>query len=199
MLHLLLLGLLEGTHALEHLVPVNQGAVKLWTIDTYELCLTTNRQTTGTTHTRTIDHNGIQRNLTGNIMLLGGKIREFHHDWRTDSKHLVHMLLFNEFLDTYGNDTFLTIRAVIGHDDYLVRTLANLVLQDNQVLGTTSHHRQHTVASSFQCLNDWQHRSNAQTTTSANYRTEFLYMRGISQRTYDICDVIALVQHTQFL
>ena len=57
---LLLLLTLEGSHTLEHLVPVNEGAIKLRTIDADELSLATNRESAGTTHTCTIHHNRVQ-------------------------------------------------------------------------------------------------------------------------------------------
>ena len=124
---LLLLLALEGAHALEHLVPVDQCAVELGTVDADELRLTANRQTAGTTHARTIDHDGVQRHLAGNVMLLGREVRELHHDWRTDGKHLVNVLLLEELLHADGHHALLAVAAVVGHDDDLVRTLAYLV------------------------------------------------------------------------
>ena len=61
-------------------------------------------------------------------MLLSSEVRELHHDWRSDGKHLVNMLLFDEFLDTNGYHTFLTVTTIIRHDDHLVGTLTNLIL-----------------------------------------------------------------------
>ena len=51
---------LEGTHTLEHLVPVNEGTIKLRTVDADELRLATDGQSAGTTHTSTIHHDGVQ-------------------------------------------------------------------------------------------------------------------------------------------
>ena len=74
-------------------------------------------------------------------MFLSSEVRELHHDWRTDGKHLVNMrFLLNELLDTNGHYTFLAVATIVSHDDHLVRTLANLILEDNQILRTTSHH-----------------------------------------------------------
>ena len=111
---------LECSHALEHLVPVNEGAVELWAIDTNELCLASDCQTASAAHACSVNHNGIERNLARDVMFLSGEVREFHHYWRSNSKHLVDMLLFDEFLDTNGNDAFFTIRTVISHYDDLV-------------------------------------------------------------------------------
>ena len=111
---------LEGTHALEHFVPVDQCSVELRTVDTYELRLAANGQSAGTAHTRTVDHDGVQADLAGNVMLLGGEVREFHHDGRTDGKHLVDVLLLEEFLHTHGYHAFLAVAAIVGHDNHLV-------------------------------------------------------------------------------
>ena len=56
---LFLFGTLEGSHALEHLVPVDQGTVKLRTVDADELCLATDGQSASTTHARSVDHDGV--------------------------------------------------------------------------------------------------------------------------------------------
>ena len=54
-------------------------------------------------------------------MLLCGQVREFHHDGRTNGKHLVNVrLLFDEFLYADGYYAFLAVAAVIGHDNHLV-------------------------------------------------------------------------------
>ena len=127
MLHLLELGLLEGTHALEHFVPVNKGAIKLRTVDTHKLGLAANGQSASATHASAVNHNGVQADLAGNVVLLGGEVRELHHDGRANGKHFVNVLLLDKLLNTYGDHTFLAIRAVVGHDDYLVGTLAYLI------------------------------------------------------------------------
>ena len=196
---LFLLLTLEGTHALEHLIPVDEGAIKLRTIDADELCLATNGESAGTTHTCTIHHNRIQRYFAGDIVLLGSEVRELHHDWRSDGEYLVNMLLFDELLDTNGYHTFLAIASVIRHDDYLIRALTNLILKDNQILRTTSHHTQDAVAGSLQCLDDRQHRGNTQTTTCTNDSTIILNLRGITQRTYHVGYIITCIQCAEFL
>ena len=63
---------LESSHALEHLIPVNEGSVKL--VDADELCLTANGQSACTAHSRSVHHNRVQGNLAGNIVLLSGKV-----------------------------------------------------------------------------------------------------------------------------
>ena len=107
---LFLLGTLEGSHALEHLVPVNKGSVELRTVDADKLRFASDGQAAGTTHTRSIYHDGIQRYFARDVVLLGGKIGEFHHDRRTDGEDLIDMFfLFDELLNTDSNNTLLTV------------------------------------------------------------------------------------------
>ena len=74
MLYLFLLSALEGSHALEHLIPVNESTVELWAIDADKLRLTTNCQTASTAHTCTIDHDGVQADFTRDVMFLGSEV-----------------------------------------------------------------------------------------------------------------------------
>ena len=59
-LHLLALGLLEGTHTLHHTVPVNLVAVELRSVYADELGLAANAYTAGTAHTGTVHHDGVE-------------------------------------------------------------------------------------------------------------------------------------------
>ena len=59
-LHLLALGLLEGTHTLHHTVPVNLVAVELRSVYANELGLAANAYTAGTAHTGTVHHDGVE-------------------------------------------------------------------------------------------------------------------------------------------
>ena len=197
-LHLLLLSLLERTHALEHLVPVHQRTVELRSVDAHKLRLAADGQTAGTTHARAVHHDSVQRHLAGDSVLLCRQVREFHHDGRTYGKHLVHMFLLNEFLNTYRHYSLLAIGTVVGHDDHLVRTLAYLILKYDQVLRAACHYAQHTVASLLQGLDNGQHRSHSEATAGTYHGTEFLDVRGIAQWAYHIRHVVAHVQLTQF-
>ena len=70
-LHLLALYVLEGTHALEHLIPIYESTVKLRTIYADKLGLAADGKTAGTAHTGTIYHDGIERYISREIIFLG--------------------------------------------------------------------------------------------------------------------------------
>ena len=123
-----LLFALEGIHALEHLVPVNQGTVEFRTVDADKLGLAANGQSAGTTHTCTVNHDGVQRYFARNAVLLGCQVGEFHHDGRANGKHFVHMgLLLDKLLNTNGDNAFLSIRTVVSHDNDFVGRFAYLI------------------------------------------------------------------------
>ena len=124
---------LESSHSLEHFVPIYQGPVKLGTVDADELRLSTDGQTTGSAHSCSVYHDGVERNIGGNVVFLGELAAKFHHDGWTDGEDSVDRLAVDELFDTHGHNTFLAIRAVIGHDERFVGTFAHFVFQDNQV------------------------------------------------------------------
>ena len=141
MSQLFLLLTLESSHTFEHLVPIYQGSVELRTIDTNELGLASDGETARTTHTCSINHDGVERYFARNVVLLSGEVRELHHNWRTNGEDFVYVwLLLDKLLDTNGYYAFLAVAAVVGHDDYLVTALAYLIFKDNKVLGTSCHH-----------------------------------------------------------
>ena len=197
-LHLFDFCTLEGTHALEHFVPVNLVSVELRTVDADELRLASDGQSASTAHTGTVDHDGVQRHIGRNIVFLSEQTRELHHDGRANGEDTVYVrLLLDELLNTNGHHTFFTIRTVVGHNDDFVRRLAHLILHDDQVLGAACKHGEHTVASSLQGLDDGQHRSYAHTTTGANHGAEVLDVCGITQRAYHVGNHVAFVQTAQ--
>ena len=191
---LILLGSLEGAHALEHLVPINLETVELRPVDAHELGLATDGQTTGPTHSRAIYHDGIQGYISGDIVFLGQQTTELHHDGRTDGKHLVDMFLLDKFLHTHGHYTFLSVRTVVGHDEDLVGRRPYFIFQDDEVFAPACQNGQHTVAGGFQRADDRQHGGDTHTTTGANHCAELLDMCGIAQGTHNVGDVIAFVQ-----
>ena len=110
MLHLLTLHTLEGPHSLEHLVPVDQCSVEFRSINADKLSLSANGQSACSAHSRTVHHDGVERHVCRNAVLLSEQAAELHHYRRSDGKSLVYVrLLLYEFLDTYRYDTFLAV------------------------------------------------------------------------------------------
>ena len=105
LLHLMYFDILEGTHALEHLVEVYLMAVKLGAVDTYKLGLATYGDTASTAHTRTVYHDRVERYVGGYLVFLGQQAYELHHDGRADGKALVHLLALDDALYTLGHES----------------------------------------------------------------------------------------------
>ena len=193
-LHLYLLLALECAHTLEHLVPINESSVKLRAVDADKLGLATDGETTGTAHTGTIDHDGVERHVGRDIVFLCEQAAELHHDGRTDGKYLVDVLLVDEFLDTDSHDTLFAIRTIVGHDNEFVTAFTHFVLEDYEILGTTGNYRQNTVAGSLQCADDRQHGSYSNATAGTDDCTELLDMGRITEWANHVGNVITLIE-----
>ena len=59
-LHFLTLSITECTHTLEHFIPIDKCSIKLRPINAHKLCLATNRESAGSAHSGTVNHNGVQ-------------------------------------------------------------------------------------------------------------------------------------------
>ena len=193
-LHLYLLLALECAHTLEHLVPINESSVKLRAVDADKLGLATDGETTGTAHTGTIDHDGVERHVGRDIVFLCEQAAELHHDGRTDGKYLVDVLLVDEFLDTDSHDTLFAIRTIVGHDNEFVTAVSHLIFEDDKIFGTTGYNREYTVARSLKCTDDGEHGSHADTTTGTDDSTEFLDMCRIAEWANHVGNVITLIE-----
>ena len=143
-----LLGL-KGSGATHHFVEIDLMTIEFGTIDTNELGLTAYADATGTTHACPINHDGVQRNVGGDVVFLGQQTTELHHDGRADGKHLIDVFPLDDLLYADGHHALLPIAAVIGHDDDLVARLTDIVLQNNQVFRPPCKHRYHAVAGSL--------------------------------------------------
>jgi len=138
--HLLFLHALEGAHALHHLVPVDQVTVEFRSVDTHELCLASDSESTGTTHAGAVDHDGVERHIVGDTIFMGEERGELHHHGRADCQHLVDMLALDDFLHTDGDHAFLAVAAVIGHDDHLVAVFLDVIDHDDKILRASGQH-----------------------------------------------------------
>ena len=197
-LHRFNLFLLESRHTLEHFVKVYLVTVKFRTVNAHKLCLTAYSDTTSTTHTSTVNHNRVERYICGNFILLREQADELHHDSRTDSKTLVHLLTLNNTFDTLSHQTLLAIRTVVRHNDNLITVLAHFFFKNNEFLWATSKHRNHTVASLLQSNDNGQHGRNTYTTSGTHYGAEVVNMSSLSQRTDYVQNLVTDIQLAEF-
>ena len=199
MLEFLLFDVLESTHTLEHLIPIHESTVKLRAVDADKLGFSTDGKTTSTTHSSTVHHDSVERNVSRNAVFLSHETREFHHDRRSDSECFVDMLLLTEFLNTDSHDSLFTLRAVVSHDDDLIRRLANLIFHDDEFGSTTSDDREHAVSRSLQTADDREHRRSTKSTTCADYSAEVFDVGRITERAHDVCNTVTGIQGAEFL
>ena len=113
-----------ATHSL---IEVDLMTVKLGTIDAGEESLTSNAHAARTTHTRAVNHKGIERDGCGELILGGGEADKFHHNHRADGDALIVVLAL-------GGDELINLAR-----DHTLETLATVVGSDVEVGGYASH------------------------------------------------------------
>ena len=172
--------------------------VKLWTVDTHKPGSSSDRYAACSAHTRAVHHDGVERDVRGYVVFLCQQTAELHHYGGTDGKALVHLLAQYHLFHTHSDYTFLTVTAVIGHNDNLVRMLAHLFLEDYQFLGPTCKHRHHFVARCLECFYYRQHGSHAHTAAGTKHSAVVVYFCSLTERTHHIRDKVTLAQTAKF-
>ena len=117
--------ILERSHTLQHFIEIHLMSVELRTIYANEFRLTSHSDTARSAHTCTIYHDRIKRNIGRNFVFLGKQTNKFHHDSRTNGKTLIYLFTLDYLFNTFGHQTFLAIRTIIGHNNYFIRTFSH--------------------------------------------------------------------------
>ena len=168
--------------------------IELGSIDTDELRLSANGDTTCAAHTCTVHHDRVQRSLGRDIVLLGGECDELHHDSGTDRDALVHVLACGNRLNALGDQSLRSHRTIICHNDHFVGGGRQFVVEDDQVFVTRSEDSDHAVAGALECLSNRQHRCSPYATAGTNDRSVVLDTRSLSERTNNVSKAVARVQ-----
>ena len=197
MVHLVALSLFEGSHAFKHLVPVDKTSVKLGAVNAYEACLSANGQSASATHACAVYHDGVERHLARYVVLLCQERAKLHHDGWSDSKNFVYMFLLHPLVNALCHETFLSIRAVVGHYCQPIAAFAHLILQDNEVFASSCNDRQHTVSGCLERTHNGQHWSHAHAASCTHHGTEVFDVSGVSQRSYHVSQAVALLHVAQ--
>ena len=178
--HLLAFFSLKGPHPLQHFVEVYLVAVKLRPVDADELCLSAHGDAAGPAHSRSVDHNGVERYVGRYVVLLGQQTHELHHDSRSDCETFVHVFALNHALDPFGHQPFAPVTSVVGHHDDLIGRTAHFFFKNNKFLRATGQHADHPVSGGFQCLHDGEHRSDADASACTDHGAKVLNVGGLS-------------------
>ena len=171
--------------------------VEFRTVNADELGLSTNTYTTSTTHSCAVNHDGIEADISRNVVFLSQQAAELHHDGRADGKALIDLFTLDDFLHADSHDALLAVRTVVSHDDDLITCGANLILKNDEFFASACNHADNAVASSLESLNDGQHRSRSYTSTCAKHGAVVLDMSCTTKRSNHICNVITFVQSTE--
>jgi|GEM_PF-3617313 len=106
------------------------------------------------------------------------------------------MLTVYDFFNAGSHKPLFTIRAVISHDNDLIRACPHLFLKDNQLLGPCGKDGDDLVARLFQCTDDGQHRCDPHAATGTDDRAKPLDVRRLAEWADDISNVIAFTELT---
>ena len=173
--------------------------IKLRSIDADELRFSSYGHAAGTAHTRSIDHDGVERSLGRDIVFGGSKRHELHHDSRTDGDTFIDGLAVDHFFYADGDDTLFAHRAIIGHDDEFVRPLRELIFEDDEVFVTGSKDGDDLVSGFLERLSNRQHRRSSDTTAGTNDRSVVLNTGSTSERSNDVVQTVARVHGQELM
>ena len=188
-----------GFHSAEHLIPIDAMGIEFGSIDTDELCFATYGDAARTAHSGAIHHDGIERSFGRDIVFGGSERNELHHNGRTDSDTFVNLLAVNHLLYSYGYDTFLPHRAIVRHQDHLVRPLSQFIFEDDEALITGGEDSDNTVSCFFERLGDRQHRCCTDTAARTHNRSVFLNTRGTTERSDYIMQTLTGLHCQEFV
>ena len=188
----------ESSHTFQHLIEVYLVCIEFRPVHANEFCLSADSNSASTTHTCSVHHNCIKRNICGYVIFLRQQRYEFHHDSRADAETFIYFLTFNDFFNTFGYKAFFSVRTVIRHNDYFVRTFAHFLFKDDKFFGTTCKHGDNPVAGSFQSLYYREERGNAYTASCTYYRSKIFDVSSLPERSYYVRDIITRFQLAKF-
>jgi len=171
-----------------HSIKINLMAVKFRAIYTDKLHLPTDGHPTPTTHTRAIDHDGVQAHHGVDPVGPGGFGDKLHHNWGPNADNFVGNSGLAQLLQGNGHQVLAAVAAVVGADDEFVAPTFHFFFQNEQVLVSGTHDSNHLVPGLFIGLDDGVHGGNSNSTSYTDYGAYILNDRGISQGTKDVFD-----------
>ena len=173
--------------------------IEFRTVDTHKALLSADSHTAGTTHTCTVDHDGVEGADGGNFVFFCEKRHEFHHDCRSDCHTFGNVLAENHFFRTCGDETFAAGRAVVGHDHHFVAVAGYFVLKDDQVFVSCGQNAYHPVSGFLECLDDGEQGSDADTSAAAEDCSVALAdVGGTAEGAYYILKFVACLECAYF-
>ena len=102
------------------------------------------------------------------------------------------MLALDHLLYAYRDDPFLSVGAIVGHDDHLVTVGSYFLFEDDKILRPSGKHRHDLVAGLVQGSEDREDRGDAYAASRTHHRAVFLDLRGRAERSHDVLDISAL-------
>ena len=204
--HLFRLVFLEPAQPGNDFIKINLVGVKFRTVHTRETGLPAHRHTASAAHSRAVHHQGIQAGNSRYVILPGQLLAELHHNGRTYRHTQIYFLPLDDFFHACRYHPFLSIAAVVRHDNHFVRSCPDFVLKNNQVFRTGCQDAHYAVPGFFECPYNRQQRGNAYTAPTRQYSPDLADFSRFAQWSYQIGNIIPFVQiaelrggHSHFL
>ena len=187
---------LERLHSHHHVVPVNLVAVKVRAVNADKLCLAANANAAAAAHSRSVNHNRVERNDSRNVVLFRRLASELHHYRRSNRYHQSgrNVALAKALKRNCGN-ALLAGASVVCRDDDFVANGFHFVNENQQIFCARAFDQNHLVAGFLQSLNNRIKGSGSKTAANANDRAVVLFdFAGSSQGAKNAAKVVAFLQ-----
>ena len=188
----------ESPETFQHLVKVHLVTIELRSIHADKFRFSAHGDAAGATHTRSVHHDGVERDVGRDFIFLSQQTDEFHHDGRSDGETFVHLFPFDDLLHAFRDESFFAVTSVVGHDDDLVAHLSQFLFQDDEAFVACGEHGDDPVTRSVQSLCDGQERCGSHAPCCTDHGSELIDVSRFSERSGDVCDLFAFVESAQF-
>ena len=170
--------------------------IKVWTVNTDELCLSANAYTASTAHTSSVDHDCVQRNCCLDVVLLCCCRTELHHDWRSNCDYFSRCsLALAKFIKNFCNETLAAFRTIVCTDDDFITDSLHFINENEKVFCTCPFDKDNFISCFLERLNNRIEWSCSETATNTNYRTViFFNYRRSSKRTEYTTEIITCLK-----
>ena len=153
--------------------------------------------TASAAHSRTIDHDRVERNDGLYTVRLGGLTYEFHHRYRTYRNNFVKLsAAVDKLFQLIGNKAVVASAAVIGAEVKVCAYSCHLVLEDNYVLASEACDKVYFYAHLVQSLSLRISDSAANAAANYCYSLDVAVLGSNAERTYYVKYLVALVEHS---
>ena len=170
-------------------------AVKVRAVNADKLCLAANANAAAAAHSRSVNHNRVERNDSRNVVLFRRLASELHHYRRSNRDHQSgRNVALAKALKRNCRHALFARASVVGRDDDFVANGLHFVNKDKQIFCARAFDQNDLVARFLQSLNDRIKGRGSKAAANANDRTVVLFdFAGSSQGAKNAAKVVAFL------